>query len=66
MLSLLPPAWFVAHEEVMHFIEQRRLMGNGLEYIDMHLPASVILTEAPLWTLDRNLCKVSLKLETER
>jgi hypothetical protein len=56
----------VAHEEVMPFIEQQHRMGSGLEYIDMHLPAAAILMEAPLWTLDRNLCKVSLKLETER
>jgi hypothetical protein len=56
----------VEHEEVMDLIEKHRLMGIGLGYIDMHLPASVILTGVPLLTLDKKLHEVSLKLELTR
>jgi hypothetical protein len=47
---------------VMELIETRSLMGKGLGYIDMHLLASAILTEVPLWTLDRRLDAVASKL----
>ena len=50
----------------MDFIEKHRHMGIGLEYIDMHLPAPAILTGVPLWTLDKKLHEVSLKLELTR
>ncbi len=46
----------------MHIIEKYRLMGKGLGYIDMHLLASAMLTNIPLWTLDKRLNSVSTKL----
>jgi predicted nucleic acid-binding protein len=55
-------ATVVEHEEVMQFIENYSLMGKGLGYIDMHLLASAILTKVLLWTLDKKLHQVSLKL----
>jgi len=45
----------------MELIETHSLMGKGLGYIDMHLLASAILTEVPLWTLDRKLDETLLK-----
>jgi predicted nucleic acid-binding protein len=59
LLEKLPSAVQADHEEVVQFIENHRLMGKGLGYIDMHLLASATLTQAPLWTLDRRLKKVS-------
>ena len=50
------------NEEVMQFIENYRLMGKGLGYVDMHLLASALLTKVPLWTLDQKLHKVAVKL----
>lgn len=46
----------------MGLIEKHRLIGKGLGYIDMHLLASAILTGVTLWTLDKKLHEVSLKL----
>jgi len=46
----------------MHVIEKYRLMGKGLGYIDVHLLASALLTNIPLWTLDKRLSSVSTKL----
>jgi hypothetical protein len=37
-------------------------MGKGLGYIDMHLLASALLTEAPIWTLDKKLDEVAAEL----
>ena len=62
LLQTLPMATPAEHEEVMRFIENDRLMGKGLGYIDIHLLASTILSRVPLWTLDKKLKQVSLKL----
>ena len=62
-IQVLPRAIPAEHEEVMQFIENYRLMGKGLGYIDMHLLASALLTKVPLWTLDNKLHDVAIKLE---
>ena len=62
LLQALPIVTPAEHEEVMRFIENYSLMGKGLGYIDMHLLASAILSRVPLWTLDKKLKQVSLKL----
>lgn len=62
LLQALPQAIRAQHEEVIQFIENFRLMGKGLGYIDMHLLASARLTGVPIWTLDQRLHEVALKL----
>jgi predicted nucleic acid-binding protein len=62
LLQTLPITTPAEHEEVMRFIENYRLMGKGLGYIDMHLLASAILSGVPLWTLDKRLKEASLQL----
>jgi len=65
LLQALPLAIHAEHEEVMHFIENYSLMGKGLGYIDIHLIVSAVLTKVTLWTLDKKLKEVSLKLGLE-
>lgn len=62
LLQALPMTTLAEHEELMRFIENYSLMGKGLGYIDMHLLASAILSRVSLWTLDKKLKQVSLKL----
>jgi hypothetical protein len=62
LLHALPMALHAEHEEVMRFIENYRLMEKGLGYIDIHLLASTMLTNVPLWTLDKRLNEVSSTL----
>lgn len=62
LLQAFPMAIHGEHEEVMRFIEDHRLMGKGLGYIDIHLIASALLTEVLLWTVDKKLNEISLKL----
>lgn len=61
-LQSLPLATLVEHEEVMRFIENNRLMGKGLGYIDAHLLASAVLSQVSLWTLDKRLNRMGSKL----
>ncbi|MCL4455851.1 MAG: VapC toxin family PIN domain ribonuclease [Nitrospirae bacterium] len=63
LLQTLPMAVQAEHEEVMTFIEKYRLMGKGLGYVDMHLLASSVLSNIPLWTLDKKLNDISLLLK---
>ncbi len=59
-LSLVQEA---THDEVMTFIERRRLMGRGIGYVDAHLLASTALTRpVRLFTLDRRLNTVATDL----
>lgn len=59
LLVALPSACVASDDETLHLIEERRLMGKGLGYIDAHILASVALTEdARLWTLDKALLRV--------
>lgn len=55
LLDALPKTTLAEQEEVLYFIEQNRLMGKGLGYIDAHLLASTQLSGIYLWTLDNNL-----------
>lgn len=44
------------HAEALSVIEQHRLMGRGIGYVDVHLLASALLTDsARLWTRDQRL-----------
>ena len=63
LLQTLPAAAQVEHEEVMLFIEKNRLMGKGLGYIDLHLLASAVLSNIPLWTLDKRLNGIAMILK---
>lgn len=58
-LKLLPMSIEADHEEVLSFIENNRLMGKGIGYVDAQLVASAVLTSVPIWTLDKKLAKVS-------
>lgn len=63
LLQALPLAMTAEHEEVLHFIERHQLMSIGLGYVDVHLLASALLSKIPLWTGNRRLRKVALKLD---
>jgi predicted nucleic acid-binding protein len=54
-LAALPDAVEATDEEVLRLIEERKLWGVGLGWIDAHLLASALLTNCGFWTLDRKL-----------
>ncbi|OGQ84689.1 MAG: ribonuclease [Deltaproteobacteria bacterium RIFCSPLOWO2_12_FULL_60_19] len=55
MLRALPEAQLVGHDEVLSFLEGRRLYGHGIGWVDAHLLASTLFTGCALWTLDKPL-----------
>lgn len=62
MLRTLPEARLVEDEEVLSFLEARRLYGRGLGWVDANLLASTLITGCALWTLDKPLQRAAAAL----
>ena len=62
-LNGLPKAVNADDSEVLQLIQERKLAGLGIGYVDAHLLASALLTEnASLWTRDRRLQEIATRL----
>jgi predicted nucleic acid-binding protein len=55
LLRALPSVVVAEHNEVIDLIENQRLMGKGLGFIDMHLIASALMSRVNLLTFDRKM-----------
>jgi predicted nucleic acid-binding protein len=56
LLSALYRFPSVSHEEILDFVDARRLWGRGLSAADVHLLGSVLLERGSrLWTRDKRL-----------
>jgi hypothetical protein len=63
LLQDLPATVVAQSDEVLQFIERHTLHGKGIGYVDVHLLASVALTEGTrLWTRDQRLRRVATAL----
>ena len=62
LLHALPVAQVAEGDELLQFIENKKIYGLGIGLIDVHLLASAFLTRASLWTADKNLQKIATKL----
>jgi predicted nucleic acid-binding protein len=58
-LQALPSTASATQEEVMLLIEDRKLWGLGIGWIDGHLLAASLLSNCKLWTLDRPLLRAA-------
>lgn len=54
-LAALPRATPATNEETLHLIQERRLWGRGIGWVDVQLLASALLSNCRLWTLDQRL-----------
>jgi len=61
-LQALPQPRLASNEEVLQLIEDRRLWGRGLGWVDAHLLASALLSSCRFWTLDIGLAKTAGEL----
>jgi len=52
----------VAHDDVVAFVQSRRLHGRGVGWIDTHLLASALVGRLKLWTTDPRLAVVAAEL----
>ncbi len=59
LLKTLPKTKTVDNDEILYFIEERKLMGKGIGIVDMYLLTSTILTNVVLWTADKRLKSVA-------
>jgi predicted nucleic acid-binding protein len=62
-LNRLPVSLVAHHDDVMLLVDQQRLYGSGLSYVDVHLLAATRLTpDATLWSRDKNLSAAAKRL----
>jgi predicted nucleic acid-binding protein len=61
-LQTLPSAALASTAEALRLIEDRRLYGRGLGWIDVHLLASALVSGCAFWTLDKRLANAAAKL----
>ncbi len=60
LLDNLPKTKEASNQEVLYFIENNQLIGNGIGYIDVHLLASTALTHgSKIYTYDKRLKRLS-------
>ena len=55
----MPQTSLLTLEEYLVFVENNKLMGKGLGFVDIHLLDSSILTGNKLLTYDKKLNKVA-------
>ena len=65
LLNDLPSTDILDHYDIVEFIEYRKIMNKGIGYVDVHLLASALVSETPLWTFDKALKKVANQLSIE-
>ncbi|RKX38128.1 MAG: VapC toxin family PIN domain ribonuclease [Verrucomicrobia bacterium] len=59
LLQALPMAPVADQDEVLHLLQEWRLFGQSLGWVDAHLLASARLMGYPIWTLDKSLAKAA-------
>jgi len=60
LLGSLPQLTAATDKEVLFYIDQHRLMGRGIGYVDAHLlAASAIASPVKLWTLEKRLAAIA-------
>ena len=62
LLQALPPIAVATDNEVLFFIDEHKLMGRGIGYVDAHLLTSARLGGAMLWTRDKRLHATAAEL----
>ena len=59
LLQKLPQLRVASHDEVLTLVDQHRLAGRGIGWVDVHLLASSVLDHSLLWTRDKSLSGVA-------
>jgi predicted nucleic acid-binding protein len=66
LLKALPQVDSALDEEVFTLIENKKLYGIGLGFIDAHLLASALIENITLWTRDKSLKNAALNLSIHK
>ena len=62
LLANLPQIAAAEHNEVLSLLDEARLHGRGLGWVDANLLCSGLFAKRRLWTLDRRLRTISWRL----
>ena len=62
LLQALPTTPTIDLDEYLYFIDQNRLYGFGIGFVDIHLLASAKLADIPIWTGDKKLDEAAINL----
>jgi predicted nucleic acid-binding protein len=62
LLQQLPMAPVAEPDEVLRYVEDHKLHGKGIGYVDVHLLASTAIGGTKLWTRDRRLHDMAVRL----
>jgi predicted nucleic acid-binding protein len=65
LLQTLPSAQVAENEEVLDFLDSKKLFGTGIGLIDVHLLISALIIKAFLWTMDAKLYSATAKLNID-
>ncbi len=63
LLAALPQILAMSGEDVVRFVDEHRLIGRGLGWVDVHLLASAYASRERLWTRDRRLREAAQRLD---
>lgn len=63
LLEALPVADEATHQETLTTVRRWNLDGRGIGWVDAHLFASALLSDAELWTADNRLALVCSEAE---
>ena len=61
LLQALPMSPEIDFEEYLYFVEEHKLFGKGIGYIDIQLLASAKLSQTSLWTSDKRLKAIAVE-----
>ena len=62
LIQSLPVIPTIDLNEYLYFVDQNLLYGSGIGFVDIHLLASARLLGIPIWTADKKLREVAVKL----
>lgn len=62
LLQALPQTPLIEFQEYLYFIEQNKLYGRGIGFVDINLLASAQLGQTLLWTADKRLKTAATEL----
>ena len=65
-LSALPSPTLATHGEVLRLLEERKLWGHGIGWVDAHLLASTLVSGCALWTRDERLNRAAALVGVRR
>ena len=65
-LATLPQLGIAEESEVHHLLESRRLWGSGLGWVDLHILASVKLSDWTLYSADGGMNRAATRLRIPR